>query len=87
MKKAINKFIDWFEEKFDFIIDIIALIGGAFCILLAISVFVLVLIFDFTALDYIGIILIPGVIGFFGIIILFALRITRSITKKNNQKD
>lgn len=82
MKQKINRFIDWFENKFDFIIDIIALIGGAFCILLAIFVFVMVLIFDFTALDYIGIILIPGAIGFFGIIILFALRITRSITKK-----
>lgn len=83
MKNRINRFIDWFEDKFDFIIDIIALIGGTFCILLAVFVFVTVLIFDFTALDYIGIILIPGAIGFFGIIILFALRITRSITNSN----
>lgn len=87
MKNAINKFIDWFDNKFDFIIDIIALIGGTFCILLSIFVFVMVIIIDFTALDYIGIILIPGAIGFFGIIILFALRITRSITKKNKQED
>jgi len=85
MKKTINRFIDWFEDKFDFIIDIIALIGGTFCILLAMFVFVAALIFGFTALDYIGIILIPGAIGFFGIIILFALRITRSITRSNKQ--
>ncbi|MBU1141038.1 MAG: hypothetical protein KKG64_00795 [Firmicutes bacterium] len=64
MKQKINKFIDWFEDKFDFIIDITALIGGAFCIRLAIFVFVMVLIFDFTALDYFGIIFIPGAIGF-----------------------
>lgn len=85
MKKAINKFIDWFEDKFDFIIDIIALIGGAFCILLAIFVFVMVLVSDFASIDFMSIILVPGAIGFFGIIILFALRITRSITKSNKQ--
>jgi len=82
MKKAINKFIDWFEDKFSIIIDILALIGGAFCIFLAIFVFVSLLASSTALLDVMEVIMIPGVLGFFGIIILFALRITRSITKK-----
>jgi len=82
MKKAINRFIDWFEEKFSIIIDILALIGGAFCIFLAIFVFISLLASSSALLDVMEVIVIPGALGFFGIIILFALRITRSITKK-----
>jgi hypothetical protein len=82
MKKGINRFIDWFDEKFSFIIDILALIGGAFCIFLAIFVFVSLLASNSALLDVMEVIMIPGLLGFFGIIILFALRITRSITRK-----
>lgn len=82
MKKAINRFIDWFEDKFSIIIDILALIGGAFCIFLAIFVFISLLASSSALLDVMEVIVIPGALGFFGIIILFALRITRSITKK-----
>ncbi len=82
MKKSINQFIDWFEEKFNFIVDMIALIGGAFCIVLAIFVFIMLLFFDSTLLESIDVIFAPGIIGFFGIIVLFALRITRSLTRK-----
>jgi len=32
--------------------------------------------------DFMDYIFIPGIIGFFGVIMLFALRITRSLTKK-----
>ena len=82
MKTKVNKMIDWFEEKFNFIIDVLALIGGAFCILFAITMFV-ILLFDSTdAFVNLEFILIPGLLGFFGIIMLFALRITRHITKK-----
>ena len=82
MKQKINQFIDWFEKKFNFIIDLLALLGGAFCIFLAIFVFVTLLVSDVSVLDSISIVFIPGIIGLFGIIILFALRITRSITQK-----
>ena len=82
MKKGINRFIDWFEDKFNFIIDIIALIGGTFCLVLAIIVFIMALTNVETTLEAFSVIIIPGVIGFFGIIVLFALRITRSLTKK-----
>jgi len=82
MKNHINKFIDWFEDKFNSIIDILALIGGAFCIFLAMFVFISILVSDTIILETLDMIVIPGIIGFFGIIILFALRITRSITKK-----
>ncbi|MBN2300209.1 MAG: hypothetical protein JXC31_03370 [Acholeplasmataceae bacterium] len=81
MKNSINKFIDWFESKFNYIIDIVALIGGAFCIFLAIFIFIVILINGTALLENIEAIILPGVIGFFGIIILFALRITRNITK------
>ena len=82
MKNKINKFIDWFEEKFSIIIDSLALLGGAFCIFLAIFVFISLLSSDETLINALDVVIIPGVLGFFGIITLFALRITRSITKK-----
>ncbi len=81
MKEKINRFIDWFESHFNFIIDILALIGGAFCILLGIFVFIMYVFFENPILNNIDIIIIPGVLGFFGIIVLFALRITRKLTK------
>ncbi|MGD9605010.1 MAG: hypothetical protein AB7V00_02490 [Bacilli bacterium] len=82
MKNKFNRFLDWFESKFNIIIDMLALIGGAFCIFLAIFAFISLLLGLQAVLDGLEVILIPGAIGFFGIIILFALRITRSLTKK-----
>jgi len=82
MKRSLNRFIDWFEAKFSIFIDTLALLGGAFCIFLAIYVFVSLLIGSDSMLDILETVMIPGAIGFFGIIILFALRITRSLTKK-----
>ena len=84
MKKKVNAFIEWFEDKFNFIIDIIALIGATFCILLGIAVFFIGIFKGLDALDNISIIIIPGVLGFFGIIMLFALRITRHLAKEND---
>ena len=84
MKKKVNAFIEWFEDKFNFIIDIIALIGATFCILLGIAVFFIGIFKGLDALDNISIIVIPGVLGFFGIIMLFALRITRHLAKDND---
>jgi len=82
MKSRLNRFIDWFEAKFSIIIDTLALLGGAFCIFLAIFAFFTLLFADAALLDAVGVIFIPGLLGFFGILILFALRITRSITRK-----
>jgi hypothetical protein len=82
MKNALNRFIDWFEAKFSFIIDTLALLGGAFCIFLAIFLFISLLIPNEAILNAMEIIIVPGALGFFGIVILFALRITRSLTKK-----
>lgn len=82
MIETLNKFIDWFESKFNIIIDITALIGGAFCILLSIYVFIMS--FFGTVDEFLSfeIIIIPGVLGFFGVIMLFSLRITRHLTSK-----
>jgi hypothetical protein len=82
MKNKINKFIDWFDDKFSILIDTLALLGGAFCIFLAIFVFISLLSSDETLINALDVVILPGVLGFFGIITLFALRITRSITKK-----
>ena len=79
MKEKVNDFVDWFENHFNFIIDLLALIGGAFCILLGIFVFVFSLFNEMNYLEGIEIIVVPGLLGFFGIIILFALRITRKL--------
>jgi hypothetical protein len=76
-----NNFLNWFEEKFNLIIDMIALIGGAFMVLLSITVFVLLMIDATPVFDILELIILPGAIGFFGILILFALRITRHLTK------
>lgn len=82
MKQAINRFIDWFEARFNFVIDILALLGGAFCIFLAVFVFVAALLEQEALLTVVEVVAAPGVIGFFGILMLFALRITRSLTRK-----
>jgi TRAP-type C4-dicarboxylate transport system permease small subunit len=74
--------MDWFEDKFNFIIDTIALVGGTFMIIFSIVIFILLIIDATPILDIFEYIILPGVIGFFGILILFALRITRHLTKK-----
>lgn len=82
MKNALNRFIDWFEARFSILIDILALFGGAFCIFLAVFAFVMLLTSNIETLDAFGVVMIPGLIGFFGILMLFALRITRHLTRK-----
>lgn len=84
MKSKINQLLNWFENHFNFLIELLAFIGGLFCIILALFIFV-VLMFDATWLNErsIEVIFIPGVIGFFGVMILFALRITRYMTNKS----
>ena len=81
MKKKISSFIEWFEEKFSFIIDLIALLGATFVILLGVFLFILSLFGNAEFINVFEIIILPGVLGFFGIIMLFALRITRSLSK------
>ena len=82
MKNGINRLLNWFEKKFNYLIELLAFIGGVFCILFSVLIFI-VSIFDITWLSEakFEIIILPGVIGFFGVIILFALRITRYLTK------
>ena len=81
MKKRINTLLDWFEGHFNYLIELLAFLGGLFCLFLAIFLFV-VLLFDVTIVteSRIEMVFIPGIIGFFGVIILFALRITRHLT-------
>jgi hypothetical protein len=82
MKKQINRLLNWFEEKFNSIIELLAFIGGLFCILFAIFMFVMSLFGSQWIREFpFEIIILPGIIGFFGVIILFALRITRHLTK------
>lgn len=83
MKIKINQLLNWFEDHFNFLIELLAFIGGLFCIVLALFIFVM-LMFDATWLNErsIEVIFLPGVIGFFGVMILFALRITRYMTNK-----
>jgi len=81
MKNKFNKVIDWFENHFNFIIDMVALAGGLFLILLGI-VFFFGIVFESSILSTnLEFIFIPGAMGFFGILMLFALRITRHLTK------
>jgi hypothetical protein len=82
MKKQINRLLNWFEDKFNYMIELLAFIGGVFCILFSIFILIMAL-FDASWLNetQFGVIILPGVIGFFGVIILFALRITRYLTK------
>ena len=82
MKNKLNSVIDWFEEKFNFIIDLAALIGGVFLIILAVITFISLLLNNGIILEAFDFILIPGFIGFLGVMILFALRITRHLTNK-----
>jgi len=86
MKKKINRFIDIFENKFSFIIDVTALIGSIFTILLSITMFILLITSGEDVLNGIFIILLPGFLGFSAILMLFALRITRYLTKEDSKK-
>lgn len=82
MKKRIHGALDWFEEHINYLIELIAFIGGVFCILFAMFLFVILLFGQQDLLESsMNIIAIPGIIGFFGVIILFALRITRHLTE------
>ncbi|PKK98508.1 MAG: hypothetical protein CVV57_07300 [Tenericutes bacterium HGW-Tenericutes-2] len=82
MKKQINRLLNWFENKFNYLIELLAFIGGLFCILFSIFMFIMLLIdASWLSETRFEIIILPGVIGFFGVIILFALRITRYMTK------
>ena len=86
MKEKINRFIDIFENKFSFIIDVTALIGSIFTILLSITMFILLITSGEDVLNGIFIILLPGFLGFSAILMLFALRITRYLTKEDSKK-
>ena len=83
MKKKLNIIIDWFESHFNILIDMVALIGAAFMIVFSLVLFITMLLDSETLLDSFSVIIAPGAIGFFGILMLFALRITRHITRKN----
>ncbi len=82
MKEFVNRIIDKFEEKFNFIIDTLALVGGLFCFLLAIYAFIVGILGYPDLLNILDVVIISGLLGFFGIIVLFALRITRHLTKR-----
>jgi hypothetical protein len=83
MKQKINQFLNWFEEKFNFIIELLAFLGGIFCLLFAVFIFILMVFqVEWVSEITLAIIILPGVIGFSGVIILFALRITRFMTQK-----
>jgi hypothetical protein len=81
MKNGINKFIDWFEDHFNFIIDMAALIGATFMIIFSLVLFVSLMLDSSNLLVIFEMIVPPGLFGFFGILMLFALRITRRLTK------
>ena len=83
MKKRITDFIDWFESKFNFLIEFFALIGGIFCVVFAIVIFFLIIFVGEDSLNGIFIVLLPGIIGFLGVMVLIALRVVRFITKQD----
>ena len=85
MKNKLNKFIDRFEKKFSFIIDITALIGSIITILMSLTIFILLISNGEDVLNGIFIIFIPGFLGFSAILMLFALRITRHLTKEDRE--
>lgn len=85
MKNKINGFLDWFENHFNVFIDITALVGSIFTLLLAIIVFVLGIFDSIENFSFMEYIVLPGFIGFMAIIMLFALRITRHLTKNKDE--
>jgi hypothetical protein len=85
LKNRINNFIDSFEKRFNYIVDITALIGSIVTILMSITIFILLISNGESVLDGVFIILLPGFLGFSAILMLFALRITRHITKSDSK--
>ena len=83
MKERIHKVLDWFEEHFNYYIELIAFLGGVFCVFFAVFLFVILLLGQQDIFESsMNVVAIPGIIGFFGVIILFALRITRHLTEE-----
>ncbi len=87
MKNKINRLLNWFENHFNFLIELLAFIGGIFCILFALFIFIMMM----TKVNWISelsfeLIILPGVFGFLGVMILFSLRITRHMTKDGMNK-
>ncbi len=82
MKQQIARLLDWFEDHFNYFIELIAFIGGVFCIVFSIFIFIALVFFPpFLQNSDMSYVFIPGIIGFLGVIILLALRITRHLTK------
>jgi hypothetical protein len=83
MKSKVNRVLSWFEKNFNFYIEALAFLGGLFCLVFALALFVIMLVdIEFLENSPIIVILLPGFIGFFGVMILFALRITRFLTRE-----
>lgn len=81
IKDQINNLIDVFEDRFNSIIDIIALIGATFMILFSVILFFMLMLDSNSMPNIFEVIIPPGAIGFFAILMLFALRITRHLTR------
>lgn len=83
MKQHSQRLLDWFERHFNYWIELFAFLGGVFCLLFAMFLFV-VMVFGWQEVLYessFELVILPGIIGFFGVVILFALRITRYLTQ------
>lgn len=82
MKDLINNWIDAFEDKFNHIIDLVALVGSLVAIASSVFIFFAILL-DGQIPFLFELIIPPGVIGFFSILMLFALRLVRRIARKD----
>lgn len=86
MRDLFNNWIDEFEKRFGFIVDFIALAGTLLAILISIYVFIMLIFGDIESIFILQILIPPGIIGFFSILMLLVLRIARHVTKEERLK-
>ena len=63
----------------------IALVGSIFAILVSFYLFFIILLGGGGDIGFLDVIIPPGVFGFFAILMLFALRLTRHFTKEKDE--
>lgn len=79
----IQRLLGWFDQRFAPYLEVIAMLGGIATMLIAITVFALILFVPEASFDMpLAVVLLPGFIGFLGVSLLMLLRLTRLLSER-----
>ena len=79
----IQRMLTWFDQRFAPYLDLIAMLGGLLTMLIAITVFLLIVFVPEASFDMpLAVVLLPGFIGFLGVLLLLLLRLSRLLSQR-----